>query len=270
MHPTLRLSLILIVMLMLVPAGGCEPEYRVIRSGWDNFPQDPNPADAGEDAPDADEWTVVLHQFTGPGRRDQASELMRRLEDERRIDDLWIGERDGTVTVYRGRYDRRQDAQRALRRSQRLRLDGDRPFQAAALAPLGRGHEPSEDPMDLRQYTGQYSLQIGYFSEDYDGDRRETAEEIANALREAGYEAYYYHGPHHSLVTLGLYHYESAFVTREDPRAPGSTVDSYASVVQELQERFPYNIGDTEQLIEAQRQEHERQQVQPSALVRVF
>lgn len=263
------LAIVLAAMASL--AAGCEPEYRVISSGWDQLPQDPKPGEGDEAAGlQAEGWTLLLHQFTGPRREEEAHRLVRRLEDEAGMDELWISEAAGTTSVYRGRYGDQRAARRVLQRTQRVRLEGESLLQNAVLAPLGRGSGISDDPLDLSQHSGQFSLQIGYFDEEYDGDRHDAAEAVVDELREAGHEAYYYHGPHRSLVTLGVYTHESAFVTREDPRAPGSTVSTYAGHIRELQQRFPYNLGNTADLIDQQQQSHDEETTQPSGLVRVF
>lgn len=252
-------------------AGGCELEYREISSGWDQFPQDPQPENPGEGVGlNAEGWTIVLHQFTGPARDEEASEMMRWLEQEARLGDLWIGQSGGLASVYRGRYADQRSARRALRRTQRVRVDGEQPLRNAVLAPLGSRRAAADDPLDLSQHSGQFSLQIGYFDEQFAGDRREAAEQVVADLREAGHEAYFYHGPHRSLVTLGVYAYEGAFVSRDDPRAPGATVDAYAPHIREKQQAFPYNLGNTLELLERQQGDQPDGDVQPSALVRVY
>lgn len=255
---------------LILSVSGCQMEYRVVQSGWDDFPQDPKPAAADPALSNGAGWAVALHQFTGPRHQEEARHLLRRLEQQRGVDDLWLGGTAGTTTVYRGRYGDQARARRMLQRTQRLRFDGERPFAAAALVPLGHTQDAAGgDPRDLQQFAGQFSLQIGYYDERHDIDRREAAEAAVERLREAGHEAYYYHGPHRSMVTIGVFEYEAAFVPRDDPRTSGSTVDVYAPHIRELQRRFPYSLANVDDILEQQKRPQE-QDVQPSGLVNVF
>ena len=110
------ITVALAVAAVLFSAGGCQMEYRVVSSGWDDFPQDPAPADDEALSDGGRSWAVVLHQFTGPRHDEEARRLLRRLEQERGIDDLWIGRTGEMSTVYRGRFSDQSRARRALQR----------------------------------------------------------------------------------------------------------------------------------------------------------
>lgn len=268
-HPRSSTLLTLSVMLLsmfLAGAIGCV-EYRVVKSGWDKYPQDPKPSNTDTRVA-GDNWTVLVHQFTGPQRHEYARDMRRRLQRETNLTDLWLHEAHGTVGVYRGRYTDRREAHTALQQVRQTTLAGRKPFRSADLVPLQQRAEVSDDPRDAERYPGQYTLQIGYFDQSFRGDRREAAEKIVNTLREQGHQAYYYHGERHSLVTLGIFTYQEAFVSRPDPRLPSVMIDTYAPHIHELQELFPYNLGNATDLPKAQKNKHP--DAQPSMMMRIY
>lgn len=260
-----RITLLVMLAAALTVGPGCV-EYRVVESGWDDWPQDPKPADS-ETAQDGDGWTVIVHQFTGPERREHANDMLHRLKRDTSLTDLWVHEARGAAAVYRGRYTERRAAETALQQVRQTTLAGRKPFRHADLVPLQRRNQTFDDPLNAAQFPGRFTLQIGYFDEDFDGDRRKAAEETVHALRDAGHDAYYYHGEHNSLVTIGVYDYREAFVSRPDPRLPSSLIDMYAPYIHELQEQFPYNLGNTPNLLDGQEQDHP--DAQPSMLTRI-
>jgi len=80
-------------------------------------------------------------------------------------------------------------------------------------------------------------------------------------LREDGHEAYYYHGPYRSIIAIGVFDYNQAFVR-------AGTVDTYAPQIRELQKTFPYNLSNGVTL----KQKINGQDIgeQKSSLIRVF
>lgn len=249
----------------------CEMETRVVKEAWWNdLPADAAPAeDSRRGAAAHGTWTIPLDRFTGNDRQGEAQSLVRQL----RASELWVEDVDGVATVYRGRYhDPSSDEARiALQKTRRIELDGERPFNDARLTHLssdGRGR--ASDPHDLRQYVGYYTLQIGYYDADFGKDFRDAAEEAVEALRADEHEAYYYHGPHRSLVAVGLFQYPEAFITAANPTgSKRSTVDAYSPRVRELQKAFPHNLGNGRTLIDYNK-EGERLGERASFLVRVF
>jgi len=126
-------------------------------------------------------------------------------------------------------------------------------------ATAGRNHD---DPLNLRRYPGMYSLQIAVYDKDYGPNFRDAAEQAARTLRKQGQEAYYYHGPNRSMVTLGLFDYDTAFDS-----VPGRQ-DTYSQRVRALQEKYPHNLLNGRTIIE--KSPGKPDSIQPSFLVRVF
>jgi hypothetical protein len=260
-----RLSILIGLALLLVVAG-CEMETRVVRSTWDSLPADPKPDYSGN--PDRDPagvqgWSIQVAQIAGPTRHDQARELVAHLRSRLSMANLWIEDLGGIATVYHGRYTKASDPaiRRDLKKVQQAELDGKKPFANSKPVPLAGGGQIITDPYDLRQFIGYYSLQIGFYDEAFGKDFRQAAEQAVRVLREDGYDAYYYHGPFRSIITIGIFSYEQAFVTV-------GTHDTYAPQIRELQKKFPYNLGNGVTLI--QKEGGRNIGEQKSSLIKVF
>ncbi len=261
-------SLSLIFLMLTVLLAGCEPEIRVVRSSWDNFPADPKPSQtrtprATRDPAGGQGWAIELMSFTGPQRHHEAMRMSERLREEAGLGDVWIEDTGDTARLYHGRFASATDPQlrSAVNKIKRIELDGAKPFADSRVVPLlGQGRVIA-DPFDLRQFVGYYSLQIGFYDQSYGDNFREAAEQAVRALREDGHEAYYYHGPFRSIITVGLFTYDEAFVN-------AGTYDTYSPAVRELQKQFPYNLGNGVTLI--QKENGKVIGEQKSSLVRVF
>jgi hypothetical protein len=219
------------------------------------------------------DWAIQLANFTGSDRQRKAKALSRKLNRETNLAGLWQTERKGTTTVYLGKFRRAQSpaAQNALRRVRGLKLEGKNLFADANLVALDQQGRQIKDEQNLKAHSGKYSLQVAYYDEKWDGDRRKVAEQQVKAFRkEFDVPAYYYHGPHRSMVTLGLFNEKEAFEMRPDPISPGkTTVRAYSKRVNKLRHRFPHNFANKDQLVQRFQSDKEYQQAQNSALVRI-
>ena len=112
-----------------------------------------------------------------------------------------------------------------------------------------------DDPLDLYQFAGDdlMTLQIGYYDEQYGEDFREAAELAAKELREQGDQAFYYHGPNRSLLTVGLFGQED-LVQHTTPGQDGRIFvqTQYSQRVVELQKKYPHNLGNGLTLLQKQ------------------
>lgn len=112
------------------------------------------------------------------------------------------------------------EAQRDLRKVRALSVDGRKPFTGAVLVADVEA-VPADTRLarhDLRQAKkldddAVYTLQIGVYARE-DNTRpsaadlasfREAAEDAVTRLRREGEEAFFYHGPNGSMVTVGLF-----------------------------------------------------------------
>ncbi len=262
-HLTPSLFVLLLSGLFLA---GCEMETRVVRSSWDNLPADPKPRHNGDgyrDPAGGQGWSIRVIEVKGDERYGQAQAIAQQLRERAGLADLWIEDKDDTVSVYHGRFTTATDPaiRPVLSKIQKLSIDKEAPFADARLVPLLGDGKVIADPFDLRQFTGYYSLQIGFYDENFDGDFRAAAEQAVRNLREDGEDAYYYHGPFRSIITIGVFSYEQAFVS-------AGTHDTYAPAIRELQRTYEYNLGNGVTLI--QKQDGKVIGEQKSSLIRVF
>ncbi|WP_428389378.1 hypothetical protein [Mucisphaera sp.] len=261
-HHLTRLATILT--LALLP--GCAWETREISSTWDAYEQlawaDRRSANDNPDQVRA--WTIRAATYEGPRRHEAATTAATALQNNRDLDlnHAWIEDIQGMTYVYAGQFRRIDDRQtrQTLRAVRRFELHDGRPFSSAQFMPLSGTLLPSADPLDLAAHTGRYSLQIAAYDRAF-GDRfRQAAEDAAANLREEGEEAFFYHGPHRSLVTIGLFE-DRDFVTN----AQGFR--GYGPRIHQLQQRYPYNLLNGLTLEESK--DGQSLGNQPSALVRV-
>jgi hypothetical protein len=131
--------------------------------------------------------------------------------------------RGSVWAVVTNEFDRQDEAaaRAEFARVRELTIDGAKPFAAATLlAPAKRGDAGTLPQFDLgtvraRAQPGvEYTLQMGIYQID-DGSRaptdaqlreiRQAAEMAVKTLRADGVEAFYWHGPSRSTVTVGLF-----------------------------------------------------------------
>lgn len=263
MRPT-----ILIYMALALLIAGCELETRVVRSSWDEFPADPKPKqtktpEAYKDPAGGQGWAIRMIQISGEGRHEKARKFVQQLRGKASMAELWTEDIGDTANIYHGRFTLATDPaiRPALAKIQAIEIDGDKPFADCQLVPLVGNGRVIADPFDLRQFVGYYSLQIGFYDANYDGDFRAAAEQAVRVLREEGSEAYYYHGPYRSIIAIGVFSYEQAFVS-------AGTHDTYAPRIRELQQKFPFNLGNGLTLM--QKAGGRDLGEQKSSLIRVF
>ncbi len=255
-------------MVLAFLTAGCEPEIRVVRSSWDQFPSDPKPRltqapEAYMDPAGGQGWAIQLIQLTGNDRHDKARALLEQIRGQTSLAELWIEDLDNTASIYHGRFESASDPaiRPAMSKIAAIQIGEEKPFNDCQLVPLiGDGHVIA-DPFDLRQFIGYYSLQIGFYDQSFEGDFRAAAEQAVRVLREDGAEAYYYHGPYRSIIAIGVFSYEQAFIS-------AGTHDTYAPRIRELQEQFPFNLGNGLTLI--QKAGGRDIGEQKSSLIRVF
>ncbi len=228
---------------------------RVIHDGWGEFEAMADEqtiegqADEREKQQPEQAYAILLDIFSGPKRVDDARMTKDWLETEQNFTDLWLREAGETIQLVYGRYEKR-DSDLALHDLRSVRdhdLQGLKPYETAELIPVRRDEIMAESPLDARNHIGMFTLQIGFYDQNFGENFRQAAVDAAKAIRADGDEAYYYHGRNVSMVMVGLFT-EDDFKAREI--APGVTVDSYGPEILKLQEKYPYNLGNGRTLIE--------------------
>ncbi|MBL9032445.1 MAG: hypothetical protein JNM80_12165 [Phycisphaerae bacterium] len=198
-------------------------------------------------------WSIVLYAFRG---EDQAAEAAAGLERARTLGKLpgaYMEKRGAATVIAYGKYhdnaSSEAKADLAKVRAVTIEMEGVKrtPFAQAFLAPPERipGTMPEFDLRNARQREGDwalYTLQVGVYARSDTkapsaselAQFRKSAEEAAAKLRREGEQAYYYHGPSRSMVTIGLFGAEDF-----DPQV-GPPSD--APALKSLRKRFPHNL----------------------------
>ncbi len=243
-------------------AAGCEYEEKVLKSTWGDFEQEVGTrSQSGRRARptaartfDQPTWAIELSSFKGDKQATEAERFAQQLYKRTRVPDLWVASNDDATYVYRGQYldDKGLSARSDLRQTRMLQVEGARPFESAALVRVDERHgEPDRGTgvtrkMNLKKYSGQelYTLQIAVYDELYGNNYREACEKRVVELNKVNEQAYFYHGPHRSMVTVGLFTRDDAFVKIKKMNTDGSTFDQeqYSPQTKQYQERYPHNI----------------------------
>jgi len=164
-------------------------------------------------------WTILCLELEGPGSYTNARNLAEGLKATPGVDPAKVSVHEGqnSAAIYYGTYLRDIDPQTGDRSIPReLRDDLTLIKQLADEEQrhyfLGAHMVPTPEPnvgrpeWDLRQAPGRYTLQVAvYFNTDFLQDRKLAAVEKTRQLRARGLEAYYYHGPTCSIVTVGAF-----------------------------------------------------------------
>jgi hypothetical protein len=179
-----------------------------------------DPASPGSDA--AQSWSIVIVAFRGPDQDADAATGLARIRSVGGLGEAYTRREGNTTVIAFGHYPSADDAKaRAdLARIHDLDVEGGKPFAGAVLAPpqsTGTGRVPDLDLRRARADFGKdalYTLQIAAYGRG-DGlppqspsERAEfvrAAEDAASQLRREGEQAFYYHGPNMSLVTIGVF-----------------------------------------------------------------
>ncbi len=285
----LTFTLILITILT-----GCETEQHVIRDTWGDFErsvkgertqysereteqskrmagrftqrgtvENDNPGDPLRPA-SQEFWAIRLASFAGLDQQNQAQQLIDEL-NRMNVDDVWMADEDGYTHVNRGKFNdpTKPQVQSALRQSRMLKVGNDRPFTAARLVAARPAMEVSSSDMDLKRYRDQglYSLQVAVYDDTAGPNYQQLAEQAAANLRQDGDQAFFYHGKFRSMITVGLFTYDQAWLKRMN------VGDTYSPQVLKLQEKYPFNLFNGRTVIEKVSGQKVREQ--PSFLVQV-
>ncbi|MEO0476212.1 MAG: hypothetical protein AAF085_09650 [Planctomycetota bacterium] len=241
------LHLVLLVLTAFL-AGGCQMEQRVVKqnpwttlftqSDWYDGPAE---GSGGSDATNRRNrgYSVELGRYSGAEAFHNVHKLMQSARQDAGLANLWYATVGTETTVYMGRFKDKssKQAKAALKQAQKAQLDGKELFAKAKIVELNAERGEVLDPRDLRTLKGKglYSLQIGYYDASFGPDFRRAAETAVDVMRDKDQEAYYYHGPHRSMVLLNAWTYREAFTLQ-------GQVDRYSNAVRLTQEKYPHNV----------------------------
>lgn len=215
------------------------------------------PGDATGDpskAPEGATWTIVLATFRGQGHAAAAAAALPKIRAYSGLTAAFVETRGQDASlVGLGRFVE-PGSSAALAELRRVRAiagsgtdgAGAKPFEGAFFAPPAgaaagaSGARPEYNLTRAREQHGKgafVTLQVGVYERTDLGatsaqdlaEIRAAAEQAAAQLRREGEEAYYYHGPRRSMVTIGAFPEED--VTQK--RSPAAAA---------LRKRHPYNL----------------------------
>jgi hypothetical protein len=219
------------------------------------FGDDPAPPESDADSPpSAGGGFTILLATVPPALRDRPEVMIAQVGEMLGTTQarLLPGEGDRPARIVFGSYNDPASprAQSDLKRVRETVRDGARPFGGAVMVPEAV-HAPSDERLarfDLRRARKQhgsefvYTLQIGVYARE-DNRRpsapdlaafRGAAEEAVERLRREGEQAFFYHGPNGSMVTVGLFN---------DGDLDASVVPPLeSSRLKEIRARHPHNL----------------------------
>lgn len=220
-----------------------------------------------------DSWTIVLAR---PAGDDMAGmQALNQARSHAALSEARLEKRGRSLVVAIGRYSSPADpkAREDLERVRAISHGSGKPYEGAVLAPPALGAVEGSDPemnlATLKARQGKravYTLQVAAY-ERADGKEatpedlatiRQAAERAAAAMRKDGEEAFYYHGPRRSMVTVGVF----------GEREADSGTGRLSPALRALQARHPNNLVNGAPLIVKNRA-NPKGIVQPSFVVAV-
>lgn len=192
-------------------------------------------------------WTILIATFpsSASGEARQALERVHAAG----LPEAELQPRGKALCIVAGTFRSGSDpeAQRDLRRVREMVVAGARPFEGALLAPPVfeglAGTKPEWDLSTVRRRYGKdalYTLQVAVYepkSEEPTSEEmravRMAAESAAGEFRKAGDDAYYYHGPRRSMVTIGVFGPKEYDVQNPGRESPRLTL---------FRQKYPYNL----------------------------
>ncbi|MCK4872736.1 MAG: hypothetical protein KAS72_08440 [Phycisphaerales bacterium] len=183
-------------------------------------------------------WSIAIATFSQANHEAAAAQVRDTLAAVHGLRDAWIDTEEDHTILFFGRYPSRQEAAGELERIRHIRIDNRQPFILAFLVPPSSEMPALGNPAyslgHVRELHGEgvrlYTVEVGVYD---DPDRElamRSAEEAVAVYRRNGEQAFFYHGPHRSSVTIGVL--EDSQV---DLSAPG-----FGPLVRELRLRHPY------------------------------
>lgn len=194
------------------------------------------------------DWTIMVGAYTGPDQARQARNTQAVVQSLG-FTDAFTEARGKMTIVGLARYPEPGDprAQEDLARIREFTVDGQRPYARAMMVPPEAGPGGALSELDLRSAKDKYgrraifTLQVGVYArpdtqEPTASDLaqfRKAAEDAAARLRREGDEAFFFHGPFRSMVTVGVFDYGDSDKGAGKPESQR---------LLEARKRHPYNL----------------------------
>lgn len=209
------LSIVLIGVMAALGCAGCDGTF-------------PGAGASGSDLGEKD-FTIGLMIFRGSDHVREAQFYQAQTEKVTGWKDLVLVHKAGQSELYKGRYYSPEAAQKDLKAVRTMKTPtGVMPYATAMVVPAV-GNDPGPAKWNLKNSTGVCSVVVAVFFDvpeaDYFG-RKKIAVAYCEQLRQDGEEAYFYHGPAQSAVSIGSF---PASSIKENPRAVLSEKDDASS-----------------------------------------
>ncbi len=202
-------------------------------------------------------WGLSVAVFDGIDRLARARQLVLTHQ----VDKALFAEKDGSVEVFIGHYDRPDsaDAQKETHRWQRIEGKAGEefhPFASAAIRPLPSAHKPAgDDPLNVDQFHGYATYLVAFYTEDFGKNWREEAKRVAKLLRQEGpdgkgpVEAYYriHEDEKESAVLVGLFTRHDHWVRKQEAGQNFFT-EGPGPAVEEVAVRFPHLLHNNKKI----------------------
>ncbi len=243
----------------------------------------PNPRSGAPADASAPTWGVLIAQFSADAAgQASARAALPRVRSQGGLPGAFLEERGESIALIVGRHGTIEQARRELAhvRNLELRSDGTpvKPYQGAILAPPWADESAGSMPeFDLRNAKAQYgkdalyTLQVGIYGRidrtrpdpDELMEYRQAAEQAVAQLRADGEEAFYYHGPTSSIVSVGIFD--------EEDHDPSTGVRGESPRLRAARESHPHNLLNGKGIMETRRNASGRpvESLQRSALVAI-
>ena len=164
-----------------------------------------------------DQFTILLRTFSGLGHMEDAQRYKDNTERQAGWKNVYIVTKQNMSELYWGRFATLEAAKPGVLRAHAYETSvGIKPYPKAIVLKIpGKDIGPAE--LNLSFAKGKYTVLIATFYDVPDANyfgRKNYAVEYCKQLREEGKEAYFFHGPAQSIVTIGLFD-ESAIEKRK-------------------------------------------------------
>ncbi len=231
--------LITLTLLASLASVGCE-----WTRAWTGSDSSPGMRTVKPEESQEDHYSILLSVHNDPVNHVQEADYYKKVLTEKiGWRDVFVIHKGGHSEVFWGQYRTTKDAETNLKTAKKYRAaNGVAIFaKKAMVVPLpGKDIGPAEWNLSGTAESAYYSLLVALFRDDPENNyvgRRQFAVDYCRQLRKGGYEAYFYHGPTVSHVTIGAFG-ERAVTIRKEPR--GEALEINDPKIKSLQKDFEF------------------------------
>lgn len=186
-------------------------------------------------------WGIVLQSFPGEPSSETITQARTLAQRELGRSDVRVMRQQSGAAIVLGSYEGPESAaaKRDLDAARRVVVGGRMIYGRAFLAPPPRtidyGDHPQYNLSTVKAAYGRdaiWTFQIGVYESPNRQEAKQAAERAVVDLRREGEQAFYYHGPTRSMVTIGVFGRDD-YDEQLGPRTP---------VLHALKEKYPLNL----------------------------